>query len=424
MAKPKPEAYILVPDSNALFSKEIERVVGKSFEENLKKCNEVASIKLCIPQVVKEELIFQKYYTACKSNENARISLGNVATITATKISKLKTESYLKQRVHMVFDQWAKAHDARIIKTPYSRIRWSKLENSAIWRKPPFSPPDENNPQFEKGFRDALILETLCDIIRTHPGLTVAFITGDKLLKFAVEERRLSAVLSIFESVRQFRSNLNLLNENRTKRFSESLLANGPKSFYTQGDPNCIYNKANIPLSVKAEFGLTLDEPKDEWNPYAPTGKAPTPAIISREYLEAKAAPAPMGQIGTALALYFTRQWKPASEEKVYIRDTTFHNIANDRAVWQTRLEFVRAFGHDGAPILMVPIPGTDDRVRIAQIEVAWDANVSDEGVLSDAKVKKISLTSCKFEQLTIERRVTYGFADSGRLMPITSASK
>jgi hypothetical protein len=421
MAKPKPEAYVLVPDSNALFSKDIERVVSKSFEENLKQSREIASMKLCIPHVVREELLFQKYYVACKSNENAQISLGNVATITGTKVPKLKTHTYIKQRVHFVFDNWAKANDAKIVKTPYSRIKWSKLQNSAVWRIPPFSPPDENNPQFEKGFRDALILETLCEIVRTHPSVAVVFITGDKLLRFSVDERPPYGNLSIFESIREFKSHLKLLNENRTKRFSAALLANGPKCFYTQGDPKCVYNAANIPALVKSKFGVTLDEPKDEWNPYAPAGSAPTPAIISKEYLEAKYAPAPVGQIGPALAALFTRQWKPASEEKVYIRDTLFQKMEGDRIVWQTRVDFVRAFGHDGPPILMVTLPGTDDRIRIAQIDVIWDASVSDDGVLSEPKVREIKLATCKFEQLTIERGTTYGFLNPSRLMPMAS---
>jgi hypothetical protein len=164
MAKIKIHSHILVPDSNVLFAKEIAQVIRDSFTENLKRCRDLATIKLCIPEIVREEIMFQKFHVACKSNENASVSLKNLATITKTRAPKPRSETYLKSRVRAVFNDWAKTYDARIIKTPYTHIKWSKLAEAAVWRHAPFSPPDENNPESEKGFRDALILETFREI--------------------------------------------------------------------------------------------------------------------------------------------------------------------------------------------------------------------------------------------------------------------
>jgi hypothetical protein len=429
MAKIKIHTHILVPDSNVLFAKEIAQVVRDSFSENLKKCRDLATVKLCIPEVVREEIIFQKFHTACKSNENANISLKNLATVTKTHAPKPRSEAYLKSRVRAVFNEWAKANDARTVKTPYTHIKWSKLAEAAIWHRPPFSPPNENDLESEKGFRDALILETFRDICRMNPNECVVLLTNDKLLRQAAESLRLSGKVSFCDGIQEFWSSLKLLHDNRTKEFANALLANAPKAFYEQGNLNCIYYKCKIVDEVEKRFGKTLNNPQEVYfrptpatlpglpfgNPTVSFGNPGLP--IGNPTLPLVSVP-----IGNNIFETITRNWKPASEEKIYIHNTNLQDTKDERTIWQTRLEFVRAFGIDGPSTGLVPVLGMDDRVRIAPIDVIWDALASEGGDLSDWKLLDIKLGSFIFAQLNAPIRTKYNFNFS-RYMPLPEAN-
>jgi len=55
MAKIKVQTHILVPDSNVLYAKDITQVVRDSFSSILKKCRDIANVKVWIPEVVVDE---------------------------------------------------------------------------------------------------------------------------------------------------------------------------------------------------------------------------------------------------------------------------------------------------------------------------------------------------------------------------------
>ena len=70
-----------------------------------------------------------------------------------------------------------------MLPTPIPNIDWAAIVESAVWRRPPFTfdAKDKNN---EKGFRDAVILETLAHLCQSTPtDKTVIFVCNDDLLR-------------------------------------------------------------------------------------------------------------------------------------------------------------------------------------------------------------------------------------------------
>jgi hypothetical protein len=258
----------------------------------------------------------------------------------------------------------------------------------------------------------------------------VVLLTNDKLLRQAAENLRLAGKISFCDGIKEFWSNLKLLHDNRSKEFADALLANAPKVFYEPNNPNCIYYKYKIVDEITKRFGKTLNNQQDVYfkpvpatlpglplfgnptvsfeNPGLPFGNSIAPFV------------SPSG-VGNVLET-FTKNWKPASEEKVYILKTNLQDTKNERTIWQTRVEFVRAFGFEGPSTGLSPILGMDDKVRIAQIDVIWDALASENADLSDWKLLDIKLGLSAFGQLNSQLRIQYNFNFS-RYMPLPEAN-
>jgi hypothetical protein len=285
------------------------------------------------------------------------------------------------------------------------------------------SPPAENNPEIETGFRDALILETLREICRMNPSECIVFVTSDRLLRQAAEGLRLTGEVSFYDDIMEFWSNLKLLQENRSKEFRATLLTNAPKAFYDKENPNCVYNKFGIPKAIIERFDQTINHPQDPILPLASIPQLGGPLQQGLSQPNPWATSSPVFDIREALEA-LTRKWKPATEERFHIGETNFQDLRNGRTVWRTRIEAVRAFGHDGpASALSFLGVGIDDRVRIAQVDVIWDALVSEDAELSDWELKDIKLAATIFEPLSIEHRLKYNFTSYSRYVPLPETS-
>jgi len=214
-----------------------------------------------------------------------------------------------------------------------------------------------------------------------NPNECVVLLTYDKLLRQAAENLRLAGKVSICEGIKEFWPHLKLLHDNKTKEYVDAILGKAPKVFYEKNNENCVYIKLNVFNEVFKKWDAELNNPQDP--PFITPAPAPK---LGQSFQFLTPAPATLPDIIANL----TRKWKPASEEKVELLKTNLQDIKDDRTIWQTRLEFVRAFGFDGPSAGLVPFMGIDDRVRIAQIDVIWDAVATENGDLSDCKLLDI----------------------------------
>lgn len=372
--------YIVVPDTNALRTDSIGHIANSAFESPLTNFKKITRLRLMIPDLVRQELIMQKFFSAQKSRANAKKNLDNIATITKTKARGLYTDSHLKKKINGTFEKWAKDHGAQVIKTPITKIKWKTLINAAVLRLPPFNPPSENEPSTEKGFRDALILETLMEIVRRYPQDHIVFLTSDRLLKEAAEARfQTNEKRYIFDTLLAFGDRLKLWKEAKSKEFIQLLLSRVKEVFYKENDPNCVYFKLKISSTISQKFNLELN---------FPSVKSKNPSTFSFEHLFQKAL------------------WKPSGDNLFYIFDTNLENIDSKKGLcWSTRVECVRRFKAESSSAL----GWISEQIRVTQVDVKWCCQVSEEAAFSsDYVLDDLKLVETGLEPLTLDHRIKY----------------
>jgi len=64
----------------------------------------------------------------------------------------------VRKQVGEKFKRWMKQKRAQFVPFVPDKVDWRLMALNAVWRNPPFV-ADPKQPEFEKGFRDALIME-------------------------------------------------------------------------------------------------------------------------------------------------------------------------------------------------------------------------------------------------------------------------
>ena len=146
------------------------------------------AFKFLIPRVSIAEIAVQATWlmeSALAQLKNSQKALGRYQ-----RFEPSPSADTLRFRVLREILQWCAKYNGVLVQAPIKTIDWHRLITNAIWRKPPFSPyePDESKAK-EKGFRDALILETVCEVHRSDPGKPLHFVSEDGLMRRAAEER-------------------------------------------------------------------------------------------------------------------------------------------------------------------------------------------------------------------------------------------
>ena len=181
--KPSPPEHIVIVDTNILWHEDKGFIVNPDFDSFWNKYSGSFPMKLVLSEVVKEELLFQQTTSALKSLEKANQEISTISRITEKQYSHRVTSSRVKKEVEDRFNGWLAAKKVEVKATPIDDIDWKSVIHSAIWRELPFA-PDPKNPKNEKGFRDAMILETVSAVCRFYSAdVNIAFICNDYALE-------------------------------------------------------------------------------------------------------------------------------------------------------------------------------------------------------------------------------------------------
>jgi hypothetical protein len=167
MATPpsKPDlAAIAVVDSNALFTENDVEVVNAEFAGQLAQFKKF-DVEFVVPQVVVREILFWKLAFLRRLENDVRRNLSTAARLTDSSLHPVPSFFILSLRLARRWKKWASTNGIRVSAIPFEQINWKKLCSASVHRRPPFS-PFEPVSKSEKGFRDALILETLKEELR------------------------------------------------------------------------------------------------------------------------------------------------------------------------------------------------------------------------------------------------------------------
>jgi hypothetical protein len=397
---PDIDQFTIVVDTNALYYNEPLAVVSPKFTEAFLECASLAKLKLLVPEVVKGERLFQLVSVVQELIEVNRKNADKVTRLSGHRASKVPKLPKLKAGVEENFDKWAKSLDAVIVPIPYGNINWKKLVHKAIWRIPPFTPPNDKMDS-EKGFRDALILETLIEIYKTRPTTKthqMVFVTKDKQLATAVSKCFGAENVRIYGAMVSFASYLKIQKQTADEAFAKAVMLKAPDVFYTENDPECVYYKCEVEKRIKEQFQSTLDSFSEDEDA----------AGISR-LIALKTVP---GQIQFEKPAIYV----PCSEDKVLLDSTEFASFpGNNDFEWKTRLRFVRVFKKQTPPPeetdYRLPFDLDDEKVRIQPFDVMWTSKVTEELKFTDIAIGEIFIAVQSSESGFLAK-FNYGFGD------------
>lgn len=357
--EPVPD-HIVVPDTNILWDKDKKNAVCPDFDQFWSRSSSVIPLKLFVPEVVLGELQFQQATSAIKCATTVSDQMTELSGITQKKYEPRLDHTTIRKQVGEKLKKWVASHGGQIITVPIASINWNQVIEDAIWRNPPFTfdPKDKDN---EKGFRDALILETVCGICDSNKGASanIVFLCNDRLLRKSAETRQKhNKALLTFESISDFESYIKLTQQSLTDKFVKSIQTHARSKFYAPDDKTAIYFRENIRRTINEKFAADL-----------------TTAIEP---------PRPTGLLG----LSPPTNWS-VTDERWWINATRFDELVRPREYhWLSRVTIARLLL--GAPVgggLSLAFSPIREEVKVIGFDVKWKANVKADGRFHDISV-------------------------------------
>ncbi|BBM00173.1 PIN domain-containing protein [Microbulbifer sp. GL-2] len=278
------DPHSVIIDTNILFDSDKSNVVNDEFDRFWSEHAAEANLQLLIPEVVIGEILFQQTTAALKTLERANNSFTKLSSFTGGQFSHRASEARVKKEVKKRFEKWAKQKKYKKLITPVDSIDWKNMIESAIWRTPPFTHNDKKEEE-EKGFRDALIMETVIEHSNSETGKKIVFITNDRVLREASEDRlKNDETFSAFETLDDFEAYLRLEKESLEQSFIKAVVIRASKKFFEKGNQNSLVYTGNLTNQLKEKFKnkfsnperLVIEDSEDGFysdGTWAPTGK-------------------------------------------------------------------------------------------------------------------------------------------------------
>ena len=367
--KPKPAPHIIIPDTSTLWFEDKQYPVDPNFDTFLSEYSHDFALEVKIPDVVRGELLFQQTTSALKGLKRANDEILKVSKITQKKYKHRVTEDRIRREVEAKLDTWFKRFHWEVLPTPTNTINWPTVIKQAIWRIPPFSynPKDKND---EKGFRDALILETLVHFVSQESrDIQFAFLCKDQLLRESTESRLKSDTrFSAFELIEDFRTYLDLTKEKLEDKFIKTIISRASQKFFTKGDKSCLYYSADIRSSLLKKYESYFNNPErsEEGN--------------NRRY--------------SLLRRVRGNRWESLDSGMFWIGRTQYSNREdNNIYIWHNEINFIQQY---------IQEPEASNKNSIHRIlhltfKINWKSKVASDGRFISFDLISDDLTSNKF---------------------------
>ena len=372
MSKLASQSFLVVVDTNALFSRDPAQIASEGFKAAWTECLKLGKLRLALPEIARGERLYQMCSAAKHSQESAAANLKTMARISGTEVTPLPGLAEIRKAVEKRFDEWVKTMGIEIVPVPLAKIDWRRVVDDAIWRVGSFTPPGEHKDG-EKGFRDCLIVETLNALVQSAKGMQVVFITKDRLLRDATIARFQPVTFAAYENLSDLHSYLKLTHEQVEKarnEFVQKILQKAPGIFYSSDDPQCLYTKFGIGRQILQKFSAQLSLPSQ---PESANSDGKSEAFV------------------------------PGSEEKIIIGSTEYvGGTSKHDWGWKTRVQFVRVFipksdGNNAADSpkeniweKIFEIFAVNETVRIAPFDIHWTARFDEQANVSQLKLVEI----------------------------------
>jgi hypothetical protein len=255
MAKKKqiPELKVLF-DTNVLFTQTASDLVKPEVALLVKEHSNYPDHKISwhIPDIVRHERQFQMI----------RAGLKLVPSI--NKLEKLLghnlgiNEHILEERVRHAVDTQMSELRLNLAKVDVSKVDWDKMILNSVYRRPPFDPGES-----EKGFRDALVIESLLRLIEQSPVTPtvcrVVLVSEDKLLSVAAQAASTSfSNVRILNTLEELRGLISTLVSAVDEKFVEEMHSKAQPYFFVKEDKTTLFYKDELRSKIKEKFSSEL----------------------------------------------------------------------------------------------------------------------------------------------------------------------
>jgi len=168
------------------------------------------------------------------------------------------TEELLIDRVEKVIAERQKELGLIALKPEYANLDWDRLVLDATFRRAPFQ-----EGKTEKGFRDALVVESFIHLVNISPKspavCRVVLVTADSLVSDAVRARMAGAAnVHVLASLEELRGFMNTLVSEVDEAFLASLRPKAEKLFFAVKDKSTLYYKEPVRKRLEGKFAAEL----------------------------------------------------------------------------------------------------------------------------------------------------------------------
>lgn len=255
MAKAKKQLELkIVFDTNVIFTGSASDLFKKELIEFFTKYSTLSDIKITwlTPDVVIDERRYQmkkKGFEIIPSIKKLEKIIGHNLAI---------TEEIIETRINETIEKQVTLYNVIPISIDVTKVNWETIIHNSCFRKPPFEDGD-----YEKGFRDSIILETVIQLINNSPSsksiCRIILLTNDKLLQEAFNDRTKSNNnTSVLNSLEEIESLINILSSEITEELISQIIDQIEKVFFETDNINSIYYKENIRQQIVDNYSNEL----------------------------------------------------------------------------------------------------------------------------------------------------------------------
>jgi hypothetical protein len=215
-----PSVHVIF-ETSCLFVEAADKLIRDEISEFILATNEGVEItvKWYIPQLVQAERKYQMKLHARRlipHLDKVERLLGHNLGITG---------EILDGKVDAVIEREVQRHALVVRELDPQRVDWMAVVENAVTRRPPFDPAEKQ----EKGFRDAVILETISQLVeelpKTRQNCRIVLVCADHLLGEAAKQRTAErANFSIVSELSGLKTILNALASELTEKMLTEIL--------------------------------------------------------------------------------------------------------------------------------------------------------------------------------------------------------
>jgi len=254
VAKGKPPELRVVFDSSAIFTGTASDLLQRDVDEMIRAHagHPDLAMRWYLPEIVQHERQFQmleKGLELLPSIEKLERVLGHSLAV---------TKDVIEERIKATVSRQLQEKNLELQPLDAARVDWPRIALDAAYRRAPFERGEK-----EKGFRDALVLETFMQIVEASPTTAkvcrVVLLTGDKLMADVAEARCVDrSNVSVLRSLDELKGLINALVTEVDEEFVAAIKPKANEYFFVKDEKDTLYYKEEIRKAIREKFGEQL----------------------------------------------------------------------------------------------------------------------------------------------------------------------